>query len=205
MVCSDELRVRPALRSDREFLFEVRRAALRAYVEQTSGWDDAEQRVTADKEFAELPFAVVEENGLAVGYVCVIHESEYDFIEEVALLPEAQGRGIGTHLLRGILLPPNGAAFRSSSASSSAIPHRPSMAASGSTSCGSSIRGCRCGGFRAMREAKGRRTRASEGLTVHVRRRRRALEELFRLGGIEPGLVSAPVLGPSVMGGICPR
>jgi ribosomal protein S18 acetylase RimI-like enzyme len=56
MVRSHDLRVQPALSSDREFLFEVRRAALRAYVEQTSGWDDAEQRVAAAKEFAELPF-----------------------------------------------------------------------------------------------------------------------------------------------------
>ena len=81
----------------------MRRAALRAYVEQTSGWDDAEQRVTADKEFADLPFAVVEESGRPIGYVCVIHKTECDFIEEIALLPEAQGRGIGTQLLRGIL------------------------------------------------------------------------------------------------------
>jgi ribosomal protein S18 acetylase RimI-like enzyme len=104
MVRSPELRVRPALSGDREFLFEVRRAALRAYVEQTSGWDDAEQRVIADKEFADLPFAVVEESGRAVGHVCVLHESEYDVIDEIALLPDAQGRGIGTQLLLDILL-----------------------------------------------------------------------------------------------------
>jgi ribosomal protein S18 acetylase RimI-like enzyme len=104
MARTHDLRVRPALSSDREFLFEVRRATLRAYVEQTSGWDDAEQRVTADREFAELPFAVVEESGRAVGYVCVIHQRECDFIDEIALLPEAQGRGIGTQLLRDILL-----------------------------------------------------------------------------------------------------
>jgi len=103
MALSHDLRVRPALSSDREFFFEVRRAALRAYVEQTSGWDDAEQRMTADKEFTDLPFSVVEERGRPVGYVCVIHQGEYDFVEEIALLPEAQGRGIGTYLLRGIL------------------------------------------------------------------------------------------------------
>jgi ribosomal protein S18 acetylase RimI-like enzyme len=103
MVHSQYLRVRPASSGDREFLFEVRRAALRTYVEQTSGWDDAEQRTTADREFGELPYAVVEESGRPVGYVCVIHQSECDFIEEIALLPEAQGRGIGTRLVRDIL------------------------------------------------------------------------------------------------------
>lgn len=98
------LRVRPASSGDRDFLFEVRRAALRAYVEQTSGWDDAEQRTTADREFGELPYAVVEEGRRPVGYVCVIHEGECDFVEEIALLPEAQGRGIGTRLLQDILV-----------------------------------------------------------------------------------------------------
>ncbi len=99
-----DLRVRPALSGDREFLFEVRRAALRTYVDQTTGWDDAEQRVIVDKEIAELPFAVVEESGRPVGYMCVIHRSEWDFVEEIALLPEVQGRGIGTQLLRDLLL-----------------------------------------------------------------------------------------------------
>jgi ribosomal protein S18 acetylase RimI-like enzyme len=98
-----DLRVRRALSGDRDFLFAVRRATLRTYVDQTSGWDDAEQRAIADKEFADLPYAVVEESGRPVGYVCVRHESEYDFVEEIALLPEAQGRGIGTQLLREIL------------------------------------------------------------------------------------------------------
>ncbi len=97
------LRVRTASSSDREFLFEVRRAALRAYVEQVSGWDDAEQRAVADKEFGELPYAVVEENGRAVGYVCVIHEDDCDFVEEIALLPEVHGRGIGTRVVRDVL------------------------------------------------------------------------------------------------------
>jgi ribosomal protein S18 acetylase RimI-like enzyme len=96
------LLVRPATTGDREFLFDVRRAALRTYVDETSGWDDAEQRAIADKEFSALPYAVVEESGRPVGYVCVIHESEWDFIEEIALLPEAQGRGIGTRLLEDI-------------------------------------------------------------------------------------------------------
>ncbi len=45
-----------------------------------------------------------------------------------------------------------------------------------------------------------RRTRASEGFTVRVRRRTEPRLELSRLGGIEPELVSAAVLRPSVRG-----
>ncbi|WP_020580092.1 GNAT family N-acetyltransferase [Actinopolymorpha alba] len=103
MVSSAHLRVRPAKKNDRQFVFEVRRAAFHAYVEQIAGWNDTEQRLTADREFDELPFEIVEEGWRPVGYLCVIHENECDFIEEIALLPEAQGRGIGTQLLRDIL------------------------------------------------------------------------------------------------------
>ncbi|MGW5365762.1 N-acetyltransferase family protein [Actinopolymorpha pittospori] len=103
MVCATPLRIRPAKSSDRGFFFEVRRAGFRTYVEETSGWDDAEQRTSADREFDELPIAIVEEDGRSVGYLCVVHKDEYDFIDEIAVLPEAQGRGIGTQLLRDIL------------------------------------------------------------------------------------------------------
>lgn len=103
MAHSHDLLVRSALSGDHEFLFEVRRATLRPYVEETSDWDEAEQRAIADREFTELPYAVVEEHGRPVGYVCVIHEPGYDLIDEIAVLPEAQGRGIGTRLLWDIL------------------------------------------------------------------------------------------------------
>jgi GNAT superfamily N-acetyltransferase len=137
--CRD-LRVRPALTEDRGFLFEVRRATLRAYVEQTSLWVDAEQRAAAAKEFAELPYAVVEEGERSVGYVCVIHGKECDFLEEIALLPDVQGRGIGTQLCGTSFRRPIGVAYRSGSVSSPTTRHGPSMHASGSQSCRLRIR-----------------------------------------------------------------
>ena len=97
------LSIRPALSGDREFLFTVRRAALRAYVDETTGWHDADQRAVADQEFGALPYAVVEDGERPIGYVCVLHERDHDFVEEIALLPDAQARGIGTRLLRDIL------------------------------------------------------------------------------------------------------
>ncbi|MEQ7125749.1 GNAT family N-acetyltransferase [Actinopolymorpha sp. B11F2] len=103
MVSHNDIRLRRAESSDRQWFFDARRAAFQAYVEEISGWDDAEQRATADKEFDELPFVMVEEGGRPVGYLCVIHKDDCDFIEEIAIRPEAQGRGVGTQLVRGIM------------------------------------------------------------------------------------------------------
>ncbi|WP_414638569.1 GNAT family N-acetyltransferase [Actinophytocola sp.] len=98
----------------------------------------------------------------AVGYVCVRHKSECDFIEEIALLPEARGRGIGTRppwrILRAARRRPRcsgpGLVY------SSTIPRRPAMLASGSKSCGSRIRACRFSGPRARCAADGAREHA---------------------------------------------
>src|SRR6266508_3063948 len=34
---------------------------------------------------------------------CVLHHMDHDFIDELALLPEAQGRGIGSSLVRDVM------------------------------------------------------------------------------------------------------
>src|SRR6266545_5844260 len=97
------IRLRPAEPNDREFFFTTRRAALGPYAEQLWGWDDASQRSLADKEFDELPVEIIEERGTPVGYLCVLHHVDHDFIDEVALVPEAQGRGIGSSLVRDVM------------------------------------------------------------------------------------------------------
>ena len=97
------IRLRPARPDDREFFFTTRRAALGPYAEELWGWDDARQRSLADKEFDELPIEIIEESGTPIGYLCVLHQADHDFIDEVALLPEAQGRRIGSSLVEDIM------------------------------------------------------------------------------------------------------
>ena len=98
-----EVRLRPARREDREFFFAARRAAFKPYVDEIWGWNDARQRSQAEREFDELPVEIIEERGEPVGYICILHEEDHDFFDEIALLPEAQGRGIGTALVRDVM------------------------------------------------------------------------------------------------------
>ncbi len=80
----------------------MRRAAFKPYVDEIWGWDDAHRRPLAEREFDELPVEIIEERGTPVGYLCVLREEDHDFIDEIALLPEAQGRGIGSALVRDV-------------------------------------------------------------------------------------------------------
>jgi ribosomal protein S18 acetylase RimI-like enzyme len=96
-VASYELR--PATEADREFFFATRRAGFRALVD----WDDDVERAKADREFDELPVQIVLVGGEAVGYLAVLDEHDHLFLDEVVLVERAQGRGLGTELVRALL------------------------------------------------------------------------------------------------------
>jgi ribosomal protein S18 acetylase RimI-like enzyme len=95
--------LRPANESDREFFFATRRDGFRALVEELGTWDDVAERAKADTEFDELPVQIVLEAGEPVGYLAVLHEADHLFLDEVVIVPEAQRRGLGTALARGVL------------------------------------------------------------------------------------------------------
>jgi ribosomal protein S18 acetylase RimI-like enzyme len=96
---SASFELRPATEDDREFFFATRRDGFRALVE----WDDAAERAKADREFDELPVQIVLEAGEAVGYLAVVDEPGHVFLDEVVLVPAAQGRGLGTALVGEVL------------------------------------------------------------------------------------------------------
>jgi ribosomal protein S18 acetylase RimI-like enzyme len=94
---------RAASEADRDFFFSVRREGFRQYVDELWGRDDAEQRRQADREFGELPIEIIESEGTAIGYLCVLQETDHDFLDEMAVVPHAQRRGIGTALVREVM------------------------------------------------------------------------------------------------------
>jgi ribosomal protein S18 acetylase RimI-like enzyme len=91
--------LRPATEADREFFFATRRAGFRALVD----WDDDAERAKADREFDALPVQIVLERGEPVGYLAVLNEPDHVFLDEVVLVPDAQGRGLGTRLVHEVL------------------------------------------------------------------------------------------------------
>jgi ribosomal protein S18 acetylase RimI-like enzyme len=95
--------LRPATEADREFFFGTRRDGFRSLVEELGGWDDEAERAKADREFDELPVQIVLEAGERVGYLAVVDEPDHVWLDEVVIVPGAQGRGLGTALVRGVL------------------------------------------------------------------------------------------------------
>jgi ribosomal protein S18 acetylase RimI-like enzyme len=89
------LTLRSATPDDREFAYRVKKAALREYVEQIWGWNEAEQRRLHERRFAAQEFRVIRLGGTDVGTMGVVVAPDCLRLNGLFILPEYQGRGIG--------------------------------------------------------------------------------------------------------------
>ncbi len=96
---------RPATRDDGAFLRKLHRAALGPSVEATWGpWDDVLQQRFHDELMRDLSGTfIVTLDSIAVGMKRVVSTGRTVSLARLELLPEVQGRGIGSRLIRGVI------------------------------------------------------------------------------------------------------
>jgi N-acetylglutamate synthase-like GNAT family acetyltransferase len=92
----DNLKLRKATTSDSEFAYQTKKAAFRQYVERVWGWDEEEQRRLHARRYALQEFSVIQLSGVDVGIMAINRESDCLKLNQMFVLPEYQGRGIGT-------------------------------------------------------------------------------------------------------------
>lgn len=91
----------------KEFVYQVKKKAYKGYVEQNWGlWDESVQRDLFDR-FISNPYMdafIVQLNGVDIGFFNgeVLEDGSYE-IGNICIMPEYQGRGIGTAVLKDIL------------------------------------------------------------------------------------------------------
>jgi GNAT superfamily N-acetyltransferase len=97
------LTLRPGTASDADFAFSVLRASMRSYIEATWGaWDERWQRQRFDETFIPSTHQIIEDSGRPVGFLAVEERPDHVFLARIYLLPESQGRGIGTQLMQSL-------------------------------------------------------------------------------------------------------
>ena len=99
----EEVSLRKAHASDSEFVFTVKKAAYQEYVEQIWGWDDNYQRERHNREFASYDFRIVQFRGTDVGFFITSSTSDTLKVNQIFILPEYQGRGIGSACMTRII------------------------------------------------------------------------------------------------------
>ena len=99
----EELSLRKADASDSEFVFTVKKAAFRAYVEQVWGWDDSYQRELHNRRFASQNLYIILFREVDVGFLAISHTPDMFKVNQLFILPEYQGRGIGSACMTRII------------------------------------------------------------------------------------------------------
>jgi GNAT superfamily N-acetyltransferase len=85
---------------DQEFSYQVKKAAEGPLIAAVFGWDEGFQREYHSKEWSDARPDVIRYDGERIGTVRVRVEDGALSIGQFFILPEWQGRGVGSHLLR---------------------------------------------------------------------------------------------------------
>jgi ribosomal protein S18 acetylase RimI-like enzyme len=95
---------RHALPEDVEFLYDLHRQTMQAYVEATWGkWDEEWQRARFWSRYAPRLLHVIQYKGQDVGVLQVQERAEELFLVIIEISPIFQGLGIGTAVIQDVL------------------------------------------------------------------------------------------------------
>lgn len=94
---------RPAKRDDYEFLFNLKKAAEFEAINSVFGWNEKIQREIHSQEWEKNKPIIIEVNGISVGSYLINQTIEFLYFERFFLLPEYQGQGIGTNILKDLV------------------------------------------------------------------------------------------------------
>lgn len=99
----EELSFRKAHTSDSEFVFTVKKAAFREYVEQVWGWDDVYQKELHNRRFDSQDLRIIQFHGTDVGFLSTSSTPDTLKVNQLFILPEYQGKGIGSACMMRIV------------------------------------------------------------------------------------------------------
>ena len=101
--CVKGLKFRKAGTTDSEFVFAVKKAAFREYVEQIWGWDDTYQRELHNRRFASQDIRIIQFHATDVGFLSTRNTPDTFKADQLYILPEHQEKGIGAACMKRII------------------------------------------------------------------------------------------------------
>ncbi len=95
--------IRPAVATDEEFVNALTQTAMRPYVEATWQSDTEREDYYRLNRFQQDGTAIIQVDGIDTGRITITREAGRIVLDEIHLLPEYQGRGIGQILIGQLL------------------------------------------------------------------------------------------------------
>ncbi len=100
--------LRQVTEADYAFLYSLHTTTMKEYVTQTWGWDETIQQTMFRDKFDPGRSHIVEVDGRAVGVLSVERRPGTLFLANLQILPEEQGRGLGTAIISTLLAQASG-------------------------------------------------------------------------------------------------
>ena len=95
--------IRKATVEDKVFLWNLKVAAMRPYVERVYGWDDAYQYDYFEDNFHPEALDIIQNDGQDVGMYKLQKNEEGWYLAQIEITPELQNRGIGSTIIERII------------------------------------------------------------------------------------------------------
>ena len=98
------LELRQANSNDFNFLYKLKKKTLKEYISKTWGWDEEWQKQYFSKNFKPDLIKIILKSEIEIGCISIIEEMNYYFLSVIEILPKYQNQGIGTKLMKDLLI-----------------------------------------------------------------------------------------------------
>lgn len=96
------MNLRAANTEDLALLFAIHRSVFRSHIETIWGWDEDWQLQNFASECATAATCVIEVDDRIAGYLQVLDRGSPIYVQNIAIAPAFQGKGVGTMILKGL-------------------------------------------------------------------------------------------------------
>lgn len=96
--------LRPAKKSDYNFIYHLKSVCLKEYVSATWDWNEEFQQSLIAEHFDPKEIQVIIFDGQDIGQLSLEDQGKSLFLAGIYILPAFQGRGIGSAILQDLLL-----------------------------------------------------------------------------------------------------
>lgn len=97
------IELRAATQEDATFLYNLLKTTMQEVVAQIWGWDEHWQREHFRENFEPGKERIIVLEGKDIGVISVEQREDEVFLSKIYILPDYQGRGIGTRLVNAVL------------------------------------------------------------------------------------------------------